>query len=40
MCITISNAKQGIGSMLPGQAYVGRRAALGNPFVVVRDDSR
>ena len=38
--ITIGKAKRGIGSLLPGQAYVGRPGVLGNPFVVGRDGSR
>jgi hypothetical protein len=33
MRITIGKAKRGLGSLLPGQAYVGRPSALGNPFV-------
>jgi hypothetical protein len=33
MQITIGRAKRGIGSLLPGQAYVGRPSVLGNPFV-------
>ena len=37
MQITIGRAKRGIGSLLPGQAYVGRPSVLGNPFVVGRD---
>jgi hypothetical protein len=40
MRITIGKAKRGIGSLLPGQAYVGRPGVLGNPFVVGRDGSR
>jgi hypothetical protein len=40
MRITIGKAKRGIGSLLPGQAYVGRPSALGNPFVVGKDGSR
>jgi hypothetical protein len=40
MQITIGRAKRGIGSLLPGQAYVGRPSVLGNPFVVGRDGSR
>ena len=40
MQITICRAKRGIGSLLPGQAYVGRPSVLGNPFVVGRDGSR
>jgi hypothetical protein len=40
MLITIGKAKRGLGSLLPGQAYVGRPSALGNPFVVGRDGSR
>jgi len=40
MRITIGKAKRGLGSLLPGQAYVGRPSALGNPFVVGRDGSR
>ncbi len=39
MQITIGRAKRGIGSLLPGQAYVGRPSVLGNPFVVGRDGS-
>ena len=37
MQITIGRAKRGIGSLLPGQAYVGRPSVFGNPFVVGRD---
>ena len=40
MRITIGKAKRGIGSLLPGQAYMGRPGVLGNPFVVGRDGSR
>lgn len=40
MQITIGRAKRGIGSLLPGQAYVGPPSVLGNPFVVGRDGSR
>jgi len=40
MRITIGKAKRGIGSLLPGQVYVGRPGVLGNPFVVGRDGSR
>jgi hypothetical protein len=40
MQITIGKAKRGLGSLLPGQAYVGRPSPLGNPFVVGRDGSR
>ena len=40
MRIIIGKAKRGIGSLLPGQAYVGRPGVLGNPFVVGRDGSR
>jgi hypothetical protein len=39
MRITIGKAKRGLGSLLPGQAYVGRPSALGNPFVMGRDGS-
>jgi hypothetical protein len=39
MQITIGRAKRGIGSLLPGQACVGRPSVLGNPFVVGRDGS-
>ncbi|MFN9645325.1 MAG: DUF4326 domain-containing protein [Cyanobacteriota bacterium] len=35
-----SLAKRGLGSLLPGQAYVGRPGALGNPFLVGRDGSQ
>jgi hypothetical protein len=34
MRITIGKAKRGLGSLLPGQAYLGRPCPLGNPFVV------
>ena len=40
MWIIIGKAKRGIGSLLLGQAYVGRPGVLGNPFVVGRDGSR
>jgi hypothetical protein len=40
MRITIGKAKRGLGSLLPGQVYVGRPSPLGNPFVVGRDGSR
>lgn len=40
MRITIGKAKRCPGSLLPGQAYVGRPSPLGNPFVVGRDGSR
>jgi hypothetical protein len=40
MKITIGRAKRGLGSLLPGQVYVGRPGPLGNPFVVGRDGSR
>jgi hypothetical protein len=40
MRITIGKAKRGFGSLLPGQAYVGRPSVLRNPFVVGRDGSR
>jgi len=40
MRITIGRAQRGLGSLLPGQAYVGRPGALGNPFVVGKDGSR
>ena len=40
MRINSGKAKRGIGSLLPGQAYVGRPGVLGNPFVVGRDGSR
>jgi hypothetical protein len=40
MRITIGRAQRGLGSLLPGQSYVGRPDPLGNPFVVGRDGSR
>jgi hypothetical protein len=40
MHITVGRAKRCISSLLPGQAYVGRPSALGNPLVVGRDGSR
>lgn len=40
MDITIGRAKRGLGGLQPGQAYVGRPSALGDPFVVGRNGSR
>lgn len=40
MRITIGRAQRGLNSPLPGQAYVGRPSALGNPFVISRDGNR
>lgn len=40
MHITIGRAKRGLGGLQPGQAYVGRPSALGDPFVVGRNGSR
>ena len=40
MQITIGRAKRGIGSLLPGQAYVSRPSVLGNPYALGRDGSR
>jgi hypothetical protein len=40
MRIMIGRAQRGLGSLHPGQAYVGRPGALGNPFVVGWDGSR
>lgn len=38
--ITIGRARRGIGSLLPGQVYVGRPSPLGNPYALERDGSR
>lgn len=38
--ITIGRAARGIGSLLPGQAYVGRPSPLGNPYALGRDGNR
>jgi hypothetical protein len=38
--ITIGHACRGIGSLLPGQVYVGRPSPLGNPYALGRDGSR
>ncbi len=40
MEITIGKAQRGLSDPLPGQAYVGRPTALGNPFAIGRDGSR
>jgi hypothetical protein len=40
MKITIGRAKRSLGSLPPGQVYVGRPGALGNPFVVGQGGSR
>ena len=37
---TIGQARRGLGSVLPGPAYVGRPSPLGNPFVLGRDGNR
>jgi hypothetical protein len=38
--ITIGPAHRGLGSLLPGQVYVGRPSPLGNPYALGRDGSR
>lgn len=38
--ITIGRARRGIGSLLPGQIYVGRPSPLGNPYLLGRDGNR
>ena len=38
--ISIGRARRGIGSLLPGQAYVGRPSPLGNPYALGRDGNR
>ncbi|MFM8275389.1 MAG: DUF4326 domain-containing protein [Cyanobium sp.] len=38
--ITIGRARRGLGSLLPGQVYVGRPSPLGNPLALGRDGSR
>ena len=38
--ITIGRAHRGLGSLLPGQIYVGRPSPLGNPYVLGRDGNR
>ena len=38
--ITIGRARRGLGSLLPGQVYVGRPSPLGNPYALGRDGSR
>ena len=40
MRITIGRARRGIGSLLPGQIYVGRPSPLGNPYLLGRDGNR
>jgi hypothetical protein len=40
MRITIGRACRGIGSLLPGQIYVGRPSPLGNPYLLGRDGNR
>ncbi len=40
MRITIGRTRRGIGSLLPGQIYVGRPSPLGNPYVLGRDGNR
>ncbi len=38
--ISIGRVRRGIGSLLPGQAYVGRPSPLGNPYALGRDGDR
>jgi hypothetical protein len=38
--ISIGRARRGLGSLLPGQSYVGRPSPLGNPYAIGRDGSR
>jgi hypothetical protein len=38
--ISIGRARRGLGSLLPGQVYVGRPSPLGNPYALGRDGSR
>lgn len=38
--ISIDRARRGLGSLLPGQVYVGRPSSLGNPYALGRDGSR
>ena len=38
--ITIGRTRRGLGSLLPGQVYVGRPSPLGNPFALGREGSR
>ncbi|MFN9637032.1 MAG: DUF4326 domain-containing protein, partial [Synechococcaceae cyanobacterium] len=38
--IGIGRARRGIGSLLPGQVYVGRPSPLGNPYALGRDGNR
>ncbi len=38
--ISIGRARRGIGSLLPGQVYVGRPSPLGNPYALGRDGNR
>ena len=38
--ITIGRARRGLGSLLPGQVYVGGPSPLGNPYALGRDGSR
>ena len=38
--ITIGRTRRGLGSLLPGQAYVVRPSPLGNPYALGRDGSR
>jgi hypothetical protein len=40
MRITIGRTRRGIGSLLPGQIYVGRPSPLGNPYLLGRDGNR
>ena len=40
LSITICGAHHGLGSLLPGQVYVGRPSPLGNPYALGRDGSR
>ena len=38
--ITIGRARRGLGSLLPGEVYVGRPSPLGNPYALGRDGNR
>jgi hypothetical protein len=38
--ISIGRTRRDLGSLLPGQAYVGRPSPLGNPYALGRDGNR